>query len=164
MSAAESLGSEARSRYLPSRFSSAFALDASVRSRPPGVTRRYRFRPGFVEMTPRSSGRLSLARAVRPVDELFQLGGHAGADRGVPLGSRGAADDEPLVLGDPDLLDPEVLRDLLVAALPRQSGGRLGRAGADPLADDVVVAALAARSKICFSSCPWIPSSQSIVR
>ena len=47
---AESLGSELRSRYLPSRFSSALILAASVRSRPPGVTRRYRFRPGLVEM------------------------------------------------------------------------------------------------------------------
>jgi hypothetical protein len=60
MSSAESLGSEVRSRYLPSRFSSALILAAPIRSRPPGVTRRYRFRPGLVEMTPRSSARLVL--------------------------------------------------------------------------------------------------------
>ncbi len=30
-----------------------------MRSSPPGVVRRYRFRPGLVEITPRSSARLS---------------------------------------------------------------------------------------------------------
>src|SRR6266568_8617234 len=60
MSSALILGSEVRRRYLPSRCSSAFAFPASTRSSPPGVNRRYRFRPGFVEMTPRSSALLSL--------------------------------------------------------------------------------------------------------
>ena len=60
MSSAGIFGSAVRSRYLPSRFSSAFAFAASVRGSPPGVTRRYRFSPGFVEITPRSSARLSL--------------------------------------------------------------------------------------------------------
>src|SRR5207244_403667 len=78
------------------------------------------------------------------VDDLLQLGDHAGADRGVPLCSFGVvADDEPLVLGDADFLDPQVRRDFLVAALPGQGSPGLGGAGAEPLADDVVVPALA---------------------
>ena len=74
----------------------------------------------------------------------FELGDHAGADRGVALGALGVvADDEPLVLGDPHFLDLEVPRDVLVAALPGQGGGRFGGAGAQPLADDVAAAAVA---------------------
>ena len=51
------------------------------------------------------------------------------------------ADDEPLGLADPHLLDPQVAGNLLVAALALQGGGRFGRAGAQPLPDDVVVVA-----------------------
>jgi len=55
---------EVRSRYLPSRFSSALIAAASVRSSPPGATRRYRFSRGLVEMTPRSSARAAQAGIV----------------------------------------------------------------------------------------------------
>jgi hypothetical protein len=51
------------------------------------------------------------------------------------------ADDEPLILGDLDFLDPQVPGHFLIAALPGQRGGGLGGAGAELLADDVVVAA-----------------------
>ena len=40
MSSADRFGSAVRSRYFPSRFSSAFAFAASILSRPPEVTRR----------------------------------------------------------------------------------------------------------------------------
>jgi hypothetical protein len=53
------------------------------------------------------------------------------------------ADDEPLVLGDADFLDAEVTGDFLVASLSGERGGGLGGAGTEPLADDVVVPALA---------------------
>jgi hypothetical protein len=62
MSSGDSFGSEQRSRYLPSRFSSAFILALSTRSRPPGVTRRNLFSPGIMEIFPRSSARLVALR------------------------------------------------------------------------------------------------------
>src|SRR6266540_2649220 len=46
-----------------------------------------------------------------------------------------------LVVADADFLDPQVVGDVLVAALAGQGGGGLGRAGAQLLADDVVVVA-----------------------
>jgi hypothetical protein len=49
-------GSEQRSRYFPS-FASDLILALSMRSGPPGVMRRYRCRPGLVEIFPRSSPR-----------------------------------------------------------------------------------------------------------
>ena len=66
MSSAVIFGSEVRSRYLPSRFSPAFALAASIRSRPPGVTRRYRCRPGlnrYLRVTPGGLLRIDASRA-----------------------------------------------------------------------------------------------------
>jgi hypothetical protein len=62
-------------------------------------------------------GALVLAELVRVRDGVVVLGDHAGADGGVALGGLGVeADDEPLVLGDPDFLDLEVPRDVLVTA------------------------------------------------
>src|SRR5205809_6251495 len=96
MSSAGSLGSEVRSRYLPSRFSSALILAASTRRRPPGVTRRYRFRPGLVEMTPQL-GAFGGGQRVAAGDHLFELGEHPGPHLGIALGGLGVeADDEPL--------------------------------------------------------------------
>ena len=66
MSSAESFGSELRSRYLPSRFSSALALVLSARSSPPGVTRRNRFSPGIAEILPRSSARFTAVSVSDP--------------------------------------------------------------------------------------------------
>ena len=84
------------------------------------MTRRYRFRPGLVEMTPRSSARpLGRGQRVTAGDHLLELGEHPLAVGGVPLRGLGVeADYEPFVLGDADLLDPQVRRDVLVAALP----------------------------------------------
>src|SRR6185437_805244 len=108
MSSAASSGSLVRSRYLPSRFSSALILAASARSKPPGVTRRYRFRPGLVEMTPQL-GPLGLGELVAAGDHLAELGEHPLADPGVPLGCLGVeADHEPLRAADPHFLDPQV--------------------------------------------------------
>jgi hypothetical protein len=56
---------------LPSRFSPALTALAPIRGSPPGVTRRYRFRPGLVEITPRSSARL-MALSV-PVPSIISL-------------------------------------------------------------------------------------------
>src|SRR6266567_533088 len=89
-------------------------------------------------------GALVPAELVRAVDQLLELGDQAGADGGVPLGALGVvADDEPLVLGDPHLLDLEVAGDVLVPSLPGQGGLRFGGAGAELLPDDVVVPAFA---------------------
>jgi hypothetical protein len=57
MSAAVRCGSEQRSRYFPSRFVAVLILALSTRSSPPGVTRRYRFKPGLVEIFPLPVGR-----------------------------------------------------------------------------------------------------------
>src|SRR6266540_3368438 len=79
---------------------------------------------------------------VRAGDHLVEVGQHAGPGGGVTLGGVGVvADDEPLVVADADFLDPQVVGDVLVAALAGQGGGGLGRAGAQLLADDVVVVA-----------------------
>src|ERR1035438_3968935 len=81
---------------------------------------------------------------VGAVGLLPEPGQQPGADGGVALGSCGVvADHEPLVLGDPDFLDPQGPGDFLVAALPGQRGGGLGGAGAELLADDVMVVAAA---------------------
>ena len=65
-------------------------------------------------------------------DHLLETGDHAAADGGVALGGLGVeADDEPLVIGDPHFLDLQVPRDVLVAALSRQGGLRVGGAGAE---------------------------------
>lgn len=66
MSSALKCGSLQRSRYLPSRFSSALILVVSMRSLPVGVVRRYRFRPGLAVIFPRSSPRLYSLRASVP--------------------------------------------------------------------------------------------------
>jgi len=54
-------------------------------------------------------GALANAELVRVPDHFFELGDHPCPDGGVALGGLGVeADDEPLVLGDPHLLDLEV--------------------------------------------------------
>src|SRR5262249_45191349 len=89
---------------------------------------------------PAQLGPLSGAQLVAAVDHLAELGQHPLADLAVPFGGLGVvADHEPLVLGDADLLDPQVRRDVLVAALTRQGSAGLGGAGAQLLPDDVVV-------------------------
>ena len=76
-----------------------------------------------------------------------ELGEQPGADGGVALGCVGVvADHEPLVVADPDFLDPQVPGDFLVAALPGQRGPDLGGAGAELLPDDVVAGRRAAGS------------------
>jgi hypothetical protein len=53
--------------------------------------------PGPGGDDPAQFGPLVLGERVRAVDEFLELGDHAGADGGVPLGSFGVvADDEPL--------------------------------------------------------------------
>jgi len=59
-------GSEQRNRYLPSRFSSALAFALSMRRRPPGVTRRNRFRPGLPASEPSIRPRSAAVRASLP--------------------------------------------------------------------------------------------------
>src|SRR2546430_178135 len=99
MSSGVSLGSEERSRYLPSRLASALILALSTRSSPLGVTRRNRFRPGMAEIFPRSSARLvtlqppvlaiispSLAARSSRVAESRVLPGHHHTRTGVPPG------------------------------------------------------------------------------
>src|SRR3954447_16277576 len=97
MSAVERCGSEQRSRYFPSRFASAFIRVLSMRSSPLGVTRRYRFSPGLVEIFPRSSPRFHHRELVRARDELLELGDQLGAEVRVSGGAVGVvADHEPL--------------------------------------------------------------------
>ena len=84
---------------------------ASMRSSPAGVVRRNRCSPGRVEITPRSSARLSRAEPVRAGDHRLEPVDQVGADGGVAVGGVGVvADHEPLVLADLDLLDPQVRR------------------------------------------------------
>jgi hypothetical protein len=117
MSSALMAGSALRSRYLPSRFSSAFALSAL--SRPPGGAQEP-VRPGHRGDLPPQLGPFHRRELVRSGDELFQRGDHLRADRGVADGLvRVEADDEPVPgVREPDFLDLQVPGDGLVAALP----------------------------------------------
>ena len=144
MSSADSFGSAVLSRYFPSRFSSAFALRGVDPQQPAGRDPQVAVQAGLRGDDAAQLGALVPAELVRVLDGLFELGDHAGADGGVALGGLGVeADDEPLVLGDPHLLDLEVPRDVLVASLPGQRGGRVGGPGAELLPDDVAAAAFA---------------------
>src|SRR6266511_808059 len=94
-------------------------------------------------------GPLGRAELVGAGDRLGELGQQPGADGGVAVGLLGVvADDEPVVLGDADLLDPQVVGHLLVAALAFEGGGRLGGARPQSLADDVVVVAAPEESAV----------------
>ena len=69
-----------------------------MRSSPPGVVRRKRFRPGLVEIRPRSSARLVAESRSDAGDQLAELGEQLVADGGVAVGLLGVvADDEPVV-------------------------------------------------------------------
>jgi hypothetical protein len=98
----------------------------------------------MVEIRPRNSARLVTGELVGAGDECGELADHDLPQRGVAFGLFGVvADHEPLVLGDLDFLDLQVVPDMLVAALPRQRGGGFSGAGAEFLPDDVVPAAAA---------------------
>src|SRR5207247_9248020 len=132
MSSAGSLGSEERSRYFPSRFSSVFILALSMRSRPPGVTRRNRFSPGMVEIFPAEFRAPGCGQLVRPCDHFFELGDEFCPGCGVAGGGIGVvADDEPVAgVVDPYFLDLQIIGHGLVAALAGQSGFAVGGSGA----------------------------------
>jgi hypothetical protein len=98
-------------------------------------------------------------------DHLLELGEHPRPHGGVPLGRLGAAaDHEPLVLGDPDFLDPQVLRDILVAALPGQRRVRLGGAGAQLLADDTASVGESQALPVRLSPCRALSTSKTRIR
>ena len=126
----------------PRRRSSAL----SMRSSPPGVTRRYRFRPGLVEIFPRSSPRFVAGSVSEPAISSVELGDQLLADvRRRGRRRRGCGRSRTARCSDDlHLLDPHVRRAIvLVAALPRQRGLDLRGVGAQLLADDVGVVALA---------------------
>ena len=121
-------GSEVRSRYLPSSFASAVMAACVEAQQPAGGDAQVPVQAGLGGDHPPQLGALALATGVRAVDELAQLVEHVRTDGGVPFGGVGVvADDEPLVLGDADFLDAQVVRDGGVAARPGQRGGGLGR-------------------------------------
>src|SRR5512135_2811394 len=91
---------------------------------------------------------LALRPGIRALDQVLQVGGQPLADQPVPLGLLGVvADGEPLgsfagiLAGHPDLLDPQVPGDLVVAALPGQRRGSLAVRVAELPGVDVVPAA-----------------------
>jgi len=72
-------------------------------------------------------GSLGGVEGVAAVDEFGELGDQPGSGGRVAVGGVGVeADDEPFILADADFLDPEVVADLLVAALPGEGLVRLG--------------------------------------
>jgi hypothetical protein len=113
-------GSALRSRHLPPRFSSAFALALPVRSRPAGGDAQEPVQAGHRGDLPAQLGPLHHGELVRPGDRLFQRGDHLAADGGVADGlARVEADDEPVPgIGEPDFLDLQVPGDALVTSLP----------------------------------------------
>src|SRR5450631_4578405 len=127
MSSAGRCGSLVRSRYLPSRVPSALIAFASIRSRPPGVVRRYLFRPGLVEMTPRSSARLvALSLSLSLINQVREpgLSGSRGARARRPLPSAPGA---PLIIRS--ITSPSVRANASSTAEGRGPGWPAGQAG-----------------------------------
>ena len=144
MSAAGRCGSEQRSRYFPSRLASVLILALSMRQQPAGGDPQVPVQPGLGGDLPAQLTALHRGQAVGSGDQLVELRDQLGAD--VRVAGRGVgvvADDEPLGVGHPDFLDPHVLADVGVAALPRQGGLDLRGVRPQLLADDVGVIALA---------------------
>ena len=144
MSVAERCGSEQRSRYFPSRFASVLHFALSMRSSPPGGDPQVAVQAGLNRDPAAELAAFHHRQGVGPGDQLLELGEQLGTDVRVALGAVGVvADHEPFGVGDLHLLDPHVLRDGGVAALARQGGLDLRAVGAELLADDVGVIALA---------------------
>ncbi len=100
------------------------------------MTRRNRLSRGD---PPAQLGPLGHAQPVGVADQRGELAGHNLAQRGVALRLVGVvADHEPLIGGDLDLFDLQVVPNVAVAALPGQIGSGLRRSGPEPLTDDVV--------------------------
>ena len=98
MSSADSLGSEVRSRYLPSRFSSALIGGGVDAQQPAGGDAQVAVQAGLGGDDAAQLGPLGGGELVGAVDHLLELGEQPGADRGVALGAVGVvADHEPLV-------------------------------------------------------------------
>ena len=104
--------------------------------------------PGLVLRLPTSSSRRRSVQASEPSMRPSQVGDELVADQLVALGLLGVvADHEPfrprpaVPGGHPDFLDPQVLGDGAVAALPGQRRGGLGVGVAQLLGVDVVPAA-----------------------
>src|SRR4051794_25382378 len=135
-------GSLVRSRYFPSSFASAATFAASRRGSPDGVVRRNRSGPGWVEITPRSSARfVGVSRSEPSI-----IASNWAMSRSRVAAYRSAASGLWQTTNrscSPTLtsLTPQVLRHLLVAALTRQGGRSLRRAGAQLLPEDVAVRA-----------------------
>lgn len=81
------VGSLVRSRYFPVELRVGITFAGSMRSSPPGVTRRNRFSSGLVEITPRNWPRFVGERSVRAVDHRFQAVDEPGAGGGVAAAS-----------------------------------------------------------------------------
>src|SRR4051812_34503920 len=128
MSSAVSVGSELRSRNLPSRCCSARTTARSTLSRPLGVWRRKRLSPRLACSRACELGTLGRAEPVGILDGVLELGDQLVTDGTVALGLVGvAADHEAVAHGavvDAHLLDLEVAGDGPVATLARQR--RLG--------------------------------------
>src|SRR5262249_14790760 len=127
-----------------------FAADgAAVNAQQPGLGAAQQ--PAQSGLVLQRSGQLvppALGPLVRVGDQSFQVRHEPLAHGGVALGGLGvAADDEPLgrgpvvLAGHPDLLDPQVPGDRVVAALPGQRRGGLAVGVAELLGVDVVPAA-----------------------
>ena len=100
----------------------ALALVLSTRSSPPGMTRRNRFRPGSMEIFPRSSAPFAADSLSDPGDRFAGLGDEVLADSGITDRSVGVCTDHESVgsASDSDFLDLQVSGSPLVTALPRQ--------------------------------------------
>ncbi|MGO4752195.1 hypothetical protein AB4212_26900 [Streptomyces sp. 2MCAF27] len=95
---------------------------------------------------------LELAEAVGVFDQGRELGDELFAYVLVTGGGLGVVTDhEPLGVGDPHFFDPHVLGDLAVAALAGQGSLHLRTAGAEFLADDIGVVALAEVAAVAFA-------------
>ena len=101
---------------------------ASILSSPPGGDPKVPVQAGLGGDDAAQLGPLGGGELAGVLDHLVELGEHALADLGIALGGLGVvADHEPFRVADLDFLDPQILRHVLVAALPGQRGAGLGR-------------------------------------
>src|SRR3954470_19402311 len=144
MSSAESLGSELRSRNFPSSLASAARLGVDAQQSA-GRGLEVAVQSGLGGELATQLGALGGGEPVGAGDRLRQGGDQPLADLPVAVGGLGVeADHEPVpaadVIGQPNLFDLQVVRDLPVAAGAGECRGGLRGSGAQSLAEDVVPA------------------------
>ena len=157
MSAAEQVRVRAAQQVLPVQVRLSFDLGLVDAEQPAGGDPQVPVQAGLGRDLPAQLPALHHRQAVGSGDQLLELGDQLLADVGVALRGVGVvADHEPLGVRHLHFLDPHVVGDVGVAALPRQCGLDLRAVGAQLLPDDVGVIALSQVAAVMFGGEPAV--------